>query len=238
MPKFFVSKSQINGDAAQITGEDIRHISNVLRLAKGDSVVICSNGYDYAGVIDNITNLSVSVKLLGGEKCLAEPDVNIVLYQGIPKQGKMEQIIQKCTELGVLKIVPVVTKRCVAQPKDKMTRWQRVAKEAAKQSGRGIMPQIGGCISFAEAVGQMSRVDTALMFYEAERSLGLKDVLDKKRISEIAIMIGPEGGFEPSEVQHAKQANILSVSLGRRILRTETAAAAVIPIIMYTQGQM
>ncbi|NLB80232.1 MAG: 16S rRNA (uracil(1498)-N(3))-methyltransferase [Clostridiaceae bacterium] len=239
MPRFFVAKNQIAKDGAVIVGTDVKHISNVLRMTCGEQITLCDGeGFDYTAVIENISKTQINVKLTDKQKSLAEPDINIVLYQAVPKNAKMEYIIQKCTELGVAEIVPVISKRCIARSPEKYTRWQKIAQEAAKQSGRAIIPQVAQAIHFSEAVLQMSKAETAIMFYEQEQKTGLKDVIGNGEFSQIAILIGPEGGFEPAEVLFAQQNNIHIVTLGKRILRTETAAAAVIPIIMYIKGQI
>jgi len=149
----------------------------------------------------------------------------------------MEYIIQKNTELGVCEFVPVYTKRCVVKPTDKTARWQKVAAEAAKQSGRGIIPTVRDTISFDEALKEISEFSHKAVFYECEDKTTIRDCLEKG-IDTIAIMIGPEGGFDISEIEKVRNSDIPTVTLGKRILRTETAAAAVTPIILFVQGDV
>lgn len=239
MPKFFVSKSQIDSDFISIVGEDVTHISKVLRMNAGDYLKICDGlGTDYDTEIRSIEKSEIKAEIIKRYRCEAEPNVEVVLFQALPKQGKMEYIIQKNTELGIAKIVPVYSKRCVAKPTDKITRWQKVAVEAAKQSGRGVVPQICETISFSDAIEQMLLLNHAVMLYEGERNARLKTVLEGKDITQIGILVGPEGGFDDFEAELAREKEIPTVTLGNRILRTETAGAAVLPIIMYSQNDI
>lgn len=239
MPKFFTKPDYICGNVLKITGEDVSHISKVLRMSAGEEIVVCDGeGNDYNAVITSISKTEVVAEIIGKYICDAEPCVNVTLYQALPKQGKMEYIIQKTTELGINKIVPVYTKRCVVKPSDKTERWQKVAESAAKQSGRGIIPEILPTVSFNEAVEQMKDFDLALMPYECEEDGKLKNVLKSCEYKNISIFIGPEGGFDLKEVEDAKNLGVKTVTLGKRILRTETAASAVLPIIMYENDEM
>jgi len=239
MPKFFVNKEQISGDVITITGEDTLHISKVLRMSEGDSLTICDGeGNDYYAVIISITKNEITARVVTKKRCEAEPIVQVTLFQALPKQGKMEYIIQKNTELGVTKIVPVYSKRCVVKPSDKLSRWQKVAVEAAKQCGRGVIPEITEVVTFDEALNQLSLCEGAIMLYECERETRLKDVIGGNKFTNIGILIGPEGGFDETEVHKAKNSNIQTITLGKRILRTETAGAAVLPIIMYEQDDI
>lgn len=239
MPKFFTSPGLISDGTLKIVGDDVKHISKVLRMSAGDTVVVCDGeGNDYDAVIESITKDEVVAKVTGRYVCEAEPSVRVTLYQSLPKQGKMEYIIQKCTELGVSEIVPVYTGRCVVKPSDKTERWSKVAESAAKQCGRGVVPKIGAVVSFDEAVSLMKESECAVMPYECEEQCRLRDIFGKKKFSSVSVFIGPEGGFEPSEVEKAVSEGIKTVTLGKRILRTETAAAAVLPIIMYENDEM
>ena len=238
MPKFFTDKSNISDTSLKITGEDVLHISRVLRMSAGDDITVCDGcGRDYKAVISSVTKDEIFADIVSHEKCAAEPSLKITLYQALPKQGKMEYIIQKNTELGVCEFVPVYTKRCVAKPSDKTKRWQKVAFEAAKQCGRGIIPSVHDTISFEQAVSEASAFENKLLLYECEDKTTLRDVI-KDKISEIAVFVGPEGGFEPFEAEAAKKAGIVPVTLGKRILRTETAAAAVTPVLLFIQGDV
>ena len=239
MPKFFTSPYCITDDSLKIVGEDVSHIARVLRMSPGDSIIVCDGeGNDYDAEITEITKDCVLAKIISRYTCLAEPSVKVTFFQALPKQGKMEYIIQKCTELGVSKIVPVYTKRCIVKPSDKTERWSKVAESAAKQCGRGVVPEVCPTISLDEALAQMSTYDCALMPYECEEQTRLKDVISGKSFKTVSIFIGPEGGFDPSEVQKALSCNIKTVTLGKRILRTETAGSAVLPIIMYENDEI
>ena len=236
MARFFVEKSIIADNSVTIKGEDAHHISRVLRMREGDKITICDcEGMDYYCIIETIAKSEVVVQVVSSEVNQTEPTVDIMLFQGIPKQGKMEVIIQKAVEMGVRSIIPVVTHRCVAKG-DKPERWKKVVLEAAKQCGRGRIPEVCEAVSFNEAVKRMAGMECKIMPYELETEGRLKDVLGSAR--EVGILIGPEGGFEEYEAEAARAAGIKTVTLGKRILRTETAASAVIPIILYTMGEM
>jgi len=239
MGKYFVNKEQICGDSITITGDDVAHISRVLRMNVGDEIVICDGfGMDYFVEITSVTKADITAKILSSRLCEAEPKTEIILFQALPKQGKMEYIIQKNTELGISKIVPVYTKRCVVKPSDKRERYQKIAYEAAKQCGRGIIPIVTATVSFDEAIAQISEIEKAIMLYECEDKTTLKQIIDGAKFNQIAVFVGPEGGFDKAEVEKAEKAHIATVTLGKRILRTETAAAAVVPIIMYQQDEI
>lgn len=239
MPKFFIKPGCIDGNELKIIGEDVSHISKVLRMTAGDNIIVCDGeGIDYDAVITSISKTEVVAEITGKYVCDAEPTVDVTLYQALPKQGKMEYIIQKTTELGINKIVPVYTKRCVVKPSDKTERWSKVAESAAKQCGRGIIPEVMSTISFTDAIEQMKEYDLALMPYECEEKNGLKKILQSSSYKTVSIFIGPEGGFDLKEVEAAIGAGVKTVTLGKRILRTETAASAVLPIIMYENDEM
>ncbi len=239
MPKFFTKSDYIYDKELKIVGEDVSHISKVLRMSAGDNIIVCDGeGNDYDAVITSVSKTEVVAEITGKYVCDAEPCVNVTLYQALPKQGKMEYIIQKNTELGVSKIVPVYTKRCVVKPSDKTERWSKVAESAAKQCGRGIIPDVLPTISFDEALKQMKEYDLALMPYECEEEVSLKSVLKSAKYRTVSIFIGPEGGFDLKEIEAARNSGIRTVTLGKRILRTETAASAVLPIVMYENDEL
>ena len=231
MNRFFVKPNDMTEDSAAIIGEDVKHISKVLRMQSGDRVMLSDGcGYEYLAEIETISRERVELKLLDKKPCPAEPKQRITLYQGIPKAGKMELIIQKCVELGITGIIPVAAERRVVRVKP--TRYQRVACEAAKQSGRGIIPHIGELTTFKTA--DMSAYDLILVAYEDERQTSLKEVLRANMKAEnIAVIIGPEGGLEIGEVESLINKGGKAVSLGRRILRTETAGMATVAMILY-----
>jgi 16S rRNA (uracil1498-N3)-methyltransferase len=239
MPKFFVEKSQISGGAITITGEDAAHIARVLRTREGDALTVCDGlGNDYDVRVTRVSPTEVSTAIERCYRCGAEPAVEVILFQALPKQGKMEVIIQKTTELGVAKIIPVSSARCVAKPTDKLTRWRRVAREAAKQCGRGCIPEVCETVSFDEAAARLSLMEHRVMLYECEQTVRLRQILSGAAIAQIGMLVGPEGGFDGAEAALARARGIPTVTLGKRVLRTETAAAATLPVIMYSQNDL
>ncbi len=236
MSKFFVDKCQVFVDNITITGTDVNHISRVLRMREGDEIKICDKeGTDYFCEIETIEKDSVSCKILDKETCPAEPGVKVTLYQCIPKSGKMDSIIQKAVELGVYEIVPVLSKRCVAKG-EKGDRWQKISYEAAKQCGRGIIPKVHSAVSFTEAAKSLSEKELALFPYEEATDGSLRNI--PTEVKSVGIIIGPEGGFDKSEVEKGKEHGARIVTLGKRILRTETAGSTVISIVMSILGEM
>lgn len=240
MPRFFINF--IPEEIAVITGDDARHISRSLRMQPGESVVLCDSiGTDYNGRIERIADDSVEVRILEFCKSVAEPSVRVTVYQGLPKAEKMDSIVQKAVETGAVKIVPVLTSRCVSKPDEKAAakkaaRWQKIALEAAKQSGRGIIPQIGPLTGFREAVKQAAQGGEIILFFEG----GGKSIAELvgRETRELAVFIGPEGGFEQAEVDFAVQNGAEIGTLGARILRTETAPIAALAAIMLASGNM
>ncbi len=238
MSRFFVSPNQIQGSTIYIEGEDVSHISRVLRMRLGDTLTVCDGASnDYICTIKEMDKTRVVASILESAKNTCEPDCAITVYQGIPKGAKMDYIVQKCVEVGVCRIVPVETMRVVAKGEVKTERLSRIALEAAKQSGRGIVPTVCNAISFSEAVEEAKLADLAIIPYECEREVSLKQILSGQIPKCVSVMIGPEGGFAPEEILCALKNNIHAVSLGRRILRTETAALVTAGNILYeTEG--
>ncbi len=244
MPKFFVMPEKVSGDIITIDTDDVLHIKKVLRLKLGDEITVSdSKNTDYKAEIFDITENSVLCKIIGSKQNDTEPNISVTLYQALPKASKMEYIIQKTTELGIIRIVPCRLSRCVVRldEKDavkKRDRWQKIADEAAKQSGRGVIPKIENVMSFKEAVFDMKNSDLCFVPYESEEDTRLKKVLTSKSAVTISFMIGPEGGFSPEEVKVLQDNNIQLVTLGKRILRTETAAMATLSMVMYEIGDI
>ncbi len=245
MHRFFVKRENIRKDSIIVDGEDVQHISRVLRLQPGDRIVLCDGeGTDYLSVIESMDKHSIRAAIIDKEASRGEPDIHVVLYQGIPKSTKMDLIIQKCTEMGINRIVPVSTARTVVKlesekdEKKKVERWSKIAEEAAKQSGRGVIPRIDMPVTLAEALKDAAKLDTVIVPYELEGSLALKEALRSGKGRSIGFFIGPEGGFEPSEIYKAKGAGAVPITLGSRILRTETAGVVVLTGIMYEYDQM
>lgn len=244
MYQFFVETNQINVDdkSVIIIGNDVNHIKNVLRMKPGEEIAV-SNGQDgkeYHCSIRSLEEDSIHCELNFIEEDSAELPSKIYLFQGLPKADKMELIVQKAVELGAYQIVPVSTKRCVVKlddkkAKSKIARWQGIAEAAAKQSKRGIIPQVADVMSFRDALAWAAEMDVKMIPYEhAEGMEKTKEILSKLQPGqEIAVFIGPEGGFEEDEIQKALEQGIEPVTLGKRILRTETAGLTVISWIMY-----
>ena len=242
MPKYFVMPENITGDNIIIIGEDAKHLATVLRSEPGDTVEVCDgSGTDYQCEITAVDKKEVTLQIKTQAPCQSEPKTKITLFQGLPKADKMELIIQKCVELGIERIVPVATQRCVVKldKKDsikKIERWQKIAESAAKQSGRGMIPQIEEVVSFREAVNLVKGTQGAIIPYEHEQKRGIREFVEGFSGDEVAVFIGPEGGFADEEIAFATENGVLSVSLGKRILRTETAGMATIAILLYELG--
>ncbi len=244
MYQFFVEPGQINENDKRviITGSDVNHIKNVLRMKIGEELAV-SNGVDgkeyVCGIVGFDENL-VECELRFVKEDAVELPVKVTLYQGLPKADKMELIIQKAVELGVTEIVPVATKRCVVKLDDKkaaakIARWQSIAEAAAKQSKRGIIPQVLPVQSFKLALKQAENMDVRLIPYELASGMErTREILGALQPGQsVAVFIGPEGGFEEAEIALAKEAGVEPVTLGRRILRTETAGMTVLAWIGY-----
>ncbi|MBE6905716.1 MAG: 16S rRNA (uracil(1498)-N(3))-methyltransferase [Ruminococcaceae bacterium] len=241
MPRFFTG--EVHDGLAVITGEDARHMALALRMKTGELVTVCdSTGSDYQCRITNIHPEQVRLCVEAVESSKGEPDVEITLYQALPKGDKLETIIQKTVELGVSRIVPVLTNRCISRPdektaKKKLERYHRISLEAAKQCGRGRIPEVESLIDFKTAVERMKRDSLAILFYENAQN-SLKGTLAERLGKSVSILVGSEGGFEPSEAAHAAQSGLLSLSLGNRILRCETAPLAAVTAILYEAGEL
>lgn len=241
MHRFFTDCNSICDGTVKICGDDAHHISKVLRLKEDDEIIVCDKeGTDYHCSIKLISKDEVEAWILKKEISSSEPPVKITLYQGVPKGDKLESVIQKCVELGAFKIVPVAMKRSVAVIKDKekkQIRMQRIALEASKQCGRAIVPQVSEVLSFKEALIDAQENDLKLLPYEAENKNKLKDILKENNNSKtIAVFIGPEGGFDEEEILLAQKEGFKILTLGPRIMRTETAPLACISAIMYEIG--
>lgn len=241
MANFYIDKNDITENTALITGEEAQHISRVLRMKKGDGVTLCDGeGIFYDAVLSDFSEKTVTADIISKHSAETEPKVQITIFQGVPKNPKLETIVQKATEMGVVRIVPMDTVRAVAKldKSSKIDRLRKIAREAAKQSKRGIIPCVTDCMSFKEAVKMASGAELALIPYEEERELSLKKALNGKTPKTVSIMIGPEGGFDKEEISLAKENGIISVTLGKRILRTETAPLVVSAAVLYELGEM
>lgn len=239
MSRFFVEAGMISGSLISLSEEDAQHLARVLRATVGEEITVCDDaGNEHRAEIFEITKKNVTAKIKETKLCDTEPCVKVTLFQGLPKGSKMELIIQKSVEIGVHSIVPVATSRAVVKlseekGKGKEERWNKISQEAAKQSSRGIVPVVEGPVSFEEAVKRASEYDMAIIPYEKQGEGCLKEYLSTQKPESIAVFIGPEGGFEESEIELAEKFGVKPVSLGKRILRTETAPITALSVIMY-----
>lgn len=241
MYQFFVEPEKIGSDRAAITGSDVNHIRNVLRMKPGETVRVSDGrGSCYDGVIEALQTDEIIVRLSGEKIESTELPVETVLFQGLPKSDKMELIIQKNTELGVSAIVPVATSRAVVKldekkADNKVKRWNSIAESAAKQSKRTLIPEVRSVMSFKQALAEASAFDIKLMPYENAEGMAFtrKCIGEIKTGAKVAIFIGPEGGFSEEEVAAASAAGFVPITLGRRILRTETAGMSVMSMLSY-----
>lgn len=244
MPKFFVNSEQINNNEIKIIGNDVNHIKNVLRLSINDKIKICDKDehVNYNCRISNIDNEYVITQIIDEEKSNVEAKTPIHVFQGLPKGDKLEFIIEKLTEIGVKELTPVAMKRSVVklQEKDKqkkMVRWNKIAEVAAKRSGRDEILKINDVINYKNIFNYLKDYDIVLLAYEKEEKLTLKKALsklDKTKENKVAVLIGPEGGFDDIEIEQAKQNSLVNIiTLGKRILRTETAPLVISSNILY-----
>lgn len=242
MHRFYVDLSAIHKDNIVIEGSDVNHIKNVLRLTSGDDIVICDgSGTDYYCVIDEVSKEQVSVKINERVECKAELESKIYLFQGLPKKDKMELIVQKAVELGAHEIIPVNMKRSIVKidnakkEQARINRWQTIADEASKQSRRGILPNVHGLVSYKEALDMAKELDVVILPYELAKDMSYtrKVISEIEKGQSVGIFIGPEGGFDESEIVMAKELGVKPITLGNRILRTETAGLAILAMIVY-----
>ena len=239
MYNFFVDETKINGDRVYIDGSDYNHIKNVLRMSKGDTFLVSSEGRSDLCEIESLDGGAVTARIIEENYQNTELPVKIYLFEGLPKGDKMEFIIQKAVELGVHTIVPTEMKHCVVKlddkkKKSKQTRWQSIAESAAKQSKRNTIPVVHEVLSYKDALNLASELDLLLVPYENKNGMtdtvsALNKLCDCKSVG---ILIGPEGGFDQSEIEAAITLGGLPISLGKRILRTETAAITAVSMCM------
>lgn len=242
MRRFYFDKNEMYGDMIRITGNDVNHIKNVLRMQTGERVVANDKEVnDYYCVIEDIDSEQVLLRIESFRKCSAELKTKLYLFQALPKQDKMEFIVQKAVELGAHEVIPVASSRCVVKLDDKkrqgkkLARWQTIAESAAKQSARGIIPKVNSIMSFKQAIDYAEKLERSIIPYEHAKGMDKsRQYMDEAAECEsVGIFIGPEGGFEESEIQYACEHGIKPVSLGNRILRTETAGLCVLSILMF-----
>lgn len=239
-PRFFANFECMGDGNVVITGESAQHISRSLRMKAGERIVVCDGEKkEYECVLESFSSDSVTAKIVDVRRNASEPLYNAVVYQACPKSDKMDGIVQKAVELGACGIVAFLSGRCVVKydAKDfekKCARWQKIAMEAAKQSGRGCVPFVRWLPDLKTAVAEMTEKGTAFMCYEDEDTVTLKELVSgNKGETDYSFLIGPEGGFSEKEAEHCIEKGIRTVGLGKRILRTETASGYVLACLSY-----
>jgi 16S rRNA (uracil1498-N3)-methyltransferase len=239
MTRFFVEPEELNQNTLCLTGENAQH-AKVLRLREGEQVLLC----DGVGMeaLCRVEDAAFNLTVLERRTCATEAAVKVSVYMAFPKADKLEHVIQKATELGAFEIVAFPSARCVSKPdekslKKKLERWQKIAASAAEQSGRGRIPEVLVLPSYKAALERAAKADKALLFYENEQATTLRMALDSKPFATASFLTGPEGGLEPSEVEKASQAGLQVCTLGKRILRCETAPLCALSAVMYHSGE-
>jgi len=237
MPRFFIDKKQVTNGQIRILGGDAKHIG-VLRMNPGDAITAADGGHVYSCLIGSVRKDEVVANIVETTAVDTEPGVAVTLFQGIPKAAKMEIIIQKAVELGVREIVPVVTERSIPAPGgNKVERWCKISEAAAKQSNRGIVPRIGAPVNLERAARMFEGLDECYVAWELEKEISASAVFSASRGKTVGIVIGPEGGFSNEEISTLRQYKIVTFSLGRRILRAETAGFAALICLMMHRGE-
>ncbi len=235
MTRFFVKS--VAGKQYVLSGDDAKHAVKSLRMKTGEKIILCDeNLAEYTCCIQKIENMQVFLEVLERKICTSEPDCKITLYQSLPKSDKMDFIVQKSIEIGVHRIIPVVTNRCISRldagsSEKKLARWNKISKEAAQQSQRGVIPEVRPLISLKEAAKEIQNYSKFLVFYENGGSK-LKDVM-RSKCDNVAFLIGPEGGFDVDEIKLLEENGAVVSTLGNRILRTETAAISALSTLIY-----
>ena len=242
MVRFFVEPAELQPDFLVLTGENAQH-AKVLRLKNGEEVLVCDGqGNECLCTISDVSPGQISLVVIDRRESETEASVQVSVYMAFPKADKLEHVIQKATELGAYEIVAFPSSRCVSRPdekslKKKLERWQKIAASAAEQSGRGRVPQVLVLPSFKTALERAAQADKALMFYENEHAVTLRMALESGIFSTVSLLTGPEGGLEPAEVEQARAAGLAVCTLGRRILRCETAPLCALSAVMYASGE-
>ena len=244
MPRFFVAASNVFGGVAYLNAKDAEHIK-VLRIKEGEQFTVCDgNGTDYVCRLLKMREDGAEAEVLDKTAASGEPTVSCAVFAAFSKGERLETVIQKCVEIGASEIALFPSQRCVSKPEGialmrKTSRWQKISEEAAKQSGRGKIPAVTVIPTFEAAVRRAAGTQLPLFFYEEENRYGLKEALEQNQgCKTISIVTGPEGGFEPSEAEFAVSCGMLSVSLGPRILRCETAPICALSAVMLYTGNM
>lgn len=242
MARFFVDSLDTQQNFLILTGENAAH-AKVLRLKNGEQVTVCDgNGKELLCTVSDVSNNQISLVVNKEIDSVSEPMVKVSVYMAFAKGDKFEHVIQKATELGACELIAFPSARCVSKPDDKslskkMERWQKIAAAAAEQSGRGCVPKVLVLSSYQEALECAARADVAILFYENERSTTLRNTLSAAKYTSVSLMTGPEGGLERKEVEQAIKAGLTVCTLGRRILRCETAPLCALSAVMYDSGE-
>ena len=243
MPRFFVGPDAFSGKFAVLTGEAAAH-ARVLRLKQGDKVTLCTgDGRDHNCAVSDVSPRQYSLVVDSTEPSVTEPKTKVSVYMAYAKGDKPEHVIQKATELGAYEIVAFPSSRCVSRPDDKslkkkLERWQKIAAEAAQQSGRGAVPQVITAESYGAALSRAGEAELAVMLYENEDDLSLRAAIQRQVPATVSLMTGPEGGFSEEEVKKAQDAGLLICTLGKRILRCETAPLCALTAVMFACGEL
>lgn len=244
MPRFFVQKEQIEHETVTLTGDDAHHVSRSLRMAAGECITVCDmTGMEYECELTDFLPDRVLAKILQIRKSETEPPYYAHVFQALPKGDKLDSVIQKAVECGASEITTFESARCIVRAKGeneskKVERRQRIALEAAKQSGRGIVPQVNPTVSFAQMLERAAQADLPLFCYEGEGTRSLADALRNAKLSTdhtptVSLVVGSEGGFSPEEAAAARERGLIPVGLGKRILRTETAASFALSCLVF-----
>lgn len=242
MVRFFVTPEELQPDFLVLTGENARH-AKVLRLKSGEDVLVCDGqGRECLCTVSDVSDGQISLVVRQRQESGAEAAVHVSVYMAFPKGDKLEHVIQKATELGAAEIVAFPSARCVSRPdekslKKKVERWQKIAASAAEQSGRGVIPEVIVLSSYGEALTRAAHADKAILFYENEQAVTLRMSLETGDYRTVSLMTGPEGGLESGEVEKARQAGLDICTLGKRILRCETAPLCALSAVMYHVGE-
>ncbi len=242
MTRFFVEPEELQPDFLVLTGENAQH-AKVLRLKDGEEVLVCDGqGRECVCTVSDVSPGQISLVVRSRQVSETEASVRVSVYMAFPKADKLEHVIQKATELGAYEIVAFPSARCVSRPdekslKKKLERWQKIAASAAEQSGRGRIPEVLTLGSYKEALSRAVQADKALLFYENEQAVTLRMALEAGPWQSVSLLTGPEGGLEPGEVEQARKAGLGVCTLGKRILRCETAPLCALSAVMYAAGE-
>ena len=242
MTRFFVTPDELQPDFLILTGENAQH-AKVLRIKCGEEVLVCDGqGAEAVCTVSDVSPGQVSLVVKKRQDSASEAAVKVSVYMAFSKGDKLEHVIQKATELGAYEIIAFPSSRCVSRPddkslKNKLERWQKIAASAAEQSGRGVIPKVLALKSYDEAIDRAAQADMPILFYENEQATTLRMALDSKPFATASFLTGPEGGLEPSEVEKASQAGLQVCTLGKRILRCETAPLCALSAVMYHSGE-